>query len=266
MPQERGRMMTVWQRWLRQPQRVWLRTVIFQVHLWSGIGAGLYILAISLTGSLLVYRNELYRAATPAPTASTASGPQSASPPVPRGIRAMTMLLDFHDNLFAGSAGRKVNAVGALLLLLLVKTGAVIWWPGVDAWRGALTVRRHVGWKRLIWELHRATGFWSFGFLLLFGVTGLYLGMPEPFHELGDYLQPLTPENAGERLVDRITYWLAYLHFGRLGGRGIPGCGRGLCDSTTKFIWAVFGLTPAVMFVTGAVMWWNRVLRRVSNS
>ena len=257
--------MTVWQQWLRQPHLVWPRKVIFQVHLWSGIAAGLYLLTISLTGSVLVYRNELYRAVTPAPAASTASGSPPAATPVPPGIRAMTIMLDLHDNLLAGSTGRKVNAAGALVLLLLVKTGAIIWWPGVGAWRGALTVSRRVGWKRLIWELHRAMGFWSLGFLLLFALTGLYLGWPEPFHELADYLEPLTPENAGERAGDRVTYWLAYLHFGRLGGRGIPGCGRGLCDSTTKFIWAAFGLTPSVMFVTGAVMWWNRVLRRRSS-
>jgi uncharacterized iron-regulated membrane protein len=64
-----------------------------------------------------------------------------------------------------------------------------------------------------------------------------------------------------QRFVDQAMYWLAYLHFGRLGGRGISWCGRGLCDSTTKAIWAFFGLAPAAMFVTGAIMWWNRVLR-----
>jgi len=26
-------------------------------------------------------------------------------------------------------------------------------------------------------------------------------------------------------------------------------------------IWAVFGLVPPLMFVTGALMWWNRVIR-----
>jgi uncharacterized iron-regulated membrane protein len=30
----------------------------------------------------------------------------------------------------------------------------------------------------------------------------------------------------------------------------------------TKFVWAVFGLAPAVMFVTGVMMWWNRVVRK----
>ena len=68
--------LTVWQRWVRQPQKIWLRRALFQVHLWSGIAVGLYILMISVTGSVLVYRNELYRAATPEPIISKASGPR----------------------------------------------------------------------------------------------------------------------------------------------------------------------------------------------
>ena len=51
--------MTVWQRWMRQPQRVWLRRAFFQVHLWTGIGLGLYVVMLSITGSALVYRNDL---------------------------------------------------------------------------------------------------------------------------------------------------------------------------------------------------------------
>ncbi len=68
--------LTVWQRWVRQPQKIWLRRALFQVHLWSGIAVGLYILMISVTGSVLVYWNELYRAATPEPIISKGSGPR----------------------------------------------------------------------------------------------------------------------------------------------------------------------------------------------
>jgi uncharacterized iron-regulated membrane protein len=68
--------LSVWQRWARQPQKIWLRKALFQVHLWSGIAAGLYIIVISLTGSVLVYRNELYRAATPEPIMSKGSVPR----------------------------------------------------------------------------------------------------------------------------------------------------------------------------------------------
>jgi uncharacterized iron-regulated membrane protein len=40
------------------------------------------------------------------------------------------------------------------------------------------------------------------------------------------------------------------LHFGRRVW-GMPG----------KILWAAVGLAPAVLFITGGVMWWNRVLR-----
>ena len=43
--------MTIWKRWVRQPHTLWLRRALFQVHLWTGIGVGLYILLISLTGA-----------------------------------------------------------------------------------------------------------------------------------------------------------------------------------------------------------------------
>src|SRR5579863_566151 len=68
--------MTFWQRWILQPQTAWLRKAIFQLHLWSGIGIGLYVLLVSVTGSIAVYSNELYRAATRAPIIVTASGPR----------------------------------------------------------------------------------------------------------------------------------------------------------------------------------------------
>lgn len=51
--------MSLWKRWLQQPQRVWLRRALFQVHLWTGLALGVYIVALSVTGSALVYRREL---------------------------------------------------------------------------------------------------------------------------------------------------------------------------------------------------------------
>jgi len=48
--------MTTWQRWVHRPQSLWVRTALFQVHLWVGIGVGLYILLISISGSAIVYR------------------------------------------------------------------------------------------------------------------------------------------------------------------------------------------------------------------
>lgn len=236
--------LNAWQGWVRQPQKVWFRRVIFQVHLWSGIGLGLYILFISLTGSVLVYRNELYVAAT-----------------TEYGVWLVSTLIELHADLLAGPIGRTVNGVGALAVLLSAITGLVIWWPGNKRWRRSLIVRRGVSWKRFNWDLHSAIGFWSFGCIMIFAVSGLYLSIPEAFHALADRIDPPVEANEGLRFVDDVLYWLAYLHFGRINGIGIPCSGPGLCDQTTKAVWAVLGMAPAIMFVTGTIMWWNRVLR-----
>lgn len=53
--------MTPWQRWAERPQSVWVRKALFQVHLWTGIGIGLYVLVISISGSAIVFRRELIR-------------------------------------------------------------------------------------------------------------------------------------------------------------------------------------------------------------
>lgn len=305
---------TLWQRWLRQPQRIWFRRALFQVHLWSGIAIGLYILFISVTGSVLVYSNELYRAATPAPIISTSSAPrltddelrsvavrdhpgyvianiQRAHNPeeavnvrlrigettinrlfdprtgidlgdsVSSGIRVVSGLIDMHDNLFAGKRGRAINGIGAFLILVLAVTGMVVWWPGVSAWKRSLTIPRGLGWKRLIWQLHSVLGIWTLAFVLIFALSGIYLAIPDTIQDFVDKLDPLDPVNIHTRFSDRIIYWLAYLHFGRVNGIGIPCHGPGVCDQATKAVWALFGLAPAAMFVTGGIMWWNRVLR-----
>jgi uncharacterized iron-regulated membrane protein len=245
--------MTYWQRWISQPQTVWLRRAIFQVHMWSGIGLGLYVLVVSVTGSIVVYSNELYRAATPPPGVETKSA---------IGIIVVSKLLELHDDLMAGKTGRSVNGFGAVMLLVLLMTGIVVWWPGIKNWRRSLVLRKGVGWRRFIWDMHSAIGFWMLAVLVMFAVSGAYLGNPQPFQDLADRIQPPT-ENVSVRTVDRIIYWVAYLHFGRVNGIGIPCKGPGLCDQTVKLIWALAGLIPAFMFITGAVMWWNRVVRKI---
>jgi uncharacterized iron-regulated membrane protein len=305
---------TVWWRWVRQPQKIWLRRALFQVHLWSGIALGLYVLLMSTTGSVLVYSNELYRAATPPPIFSKNPSPRltddqlseaalrlypgyvisritrsrnrdqavdvwlrrgqeiqyrlfdprsgaDLGSSVPGGIRLVSQLIDLHDNLFAGDTGRRVNGAGALATLVLTMTGFAIWWPGIKTWRRSLALCPGLGWKRLIWNMHSVIGFWSFGFIVLFAVSGVYLCFPEIFQGLADRLEPSTAANDGFRFGDKIIYWLAFLHFGRVDGIGIPCNGPGVCDQTTKAIWSLFGLAPAAMFVTGAMMWWNRVLQ-----
>ncbi len=55
--------MTLGQRLVRQPQTLWARKALFQVHLWTGIGVGLYIFVISISGRAIVFRREIARLA-----------------------------------------------------------------------------------------------------------------------------------------------------------------------------------------------------------
>ena len=288
--------------WRRQPQGTWLRKALFQIHLWTGLGVGLYVVVISLTGSVLVYRSELRQRFDPQPRTVSVAGTRLSPDALiaatrqvfpeaeievwtepddpalavtmsvedrgsgrdlllfdpytgaylgnslPVGWRLTTWTLDLHDNLLGGDTGRTVNGVGALLLAVLSVTGLVIWWPGIDGWRRALVVDWRANWRRVNWSVHSAFGFWTMLFIFMWAFTGIYLAFPEPFAAVVDYLEPFEEDNFDPRTGDQILYWFSYMHFGRFSG-------------VTKVTWATIGLVPPVMFVTGAVMWWNRVVR-----
>src|SRR5712692_7685484 len=68
--------MSSWEKWVNRPQRLWLRKALFQVHLWTGIGIGLYVLVMSVSGSVLVYRRELTRTFSLQPRIAAGPGPR----------------------------------------------------------------------------------------------------------------------------------------------------------------------------------------------
>src|SRR5213592_489663 len=100
--------------------------------------------------------------------------PSTAAPVV----KIASRLLELHDDLFSGNTGRSVNGLGALLVIVLSLTGIVVWWPGIKTWRRSLIVHRNVGWRRFTWDLHSMIGVWTLGFIVLFALSGAYLGNP----------------------------------------------------------------------------------------
>jgi uncharacterized iron-regulated membrane protein len=302
--------MSFWKRLVRQPQSVWARKALFQIHLWTGIAASIYIVVVCVTGSALVFRPELTRAFARGPIIVVGSGTQlteqqireaatrqhpgfvvsnlfrSKQPnaaaevwlegpdstlhrlfnpftgadmgeSVPFGMRAVSWLLDLHDNLLGGESGRYVNGVGGVMLTALALTGIAIWWPGIKNWRRSLLLRRGVGWKRFNWDLHSAAGFWTFAIVLMFAVSGAYLVFQEWLQTVIDYIQPLNESRPLPRTIDDVLLWLPRLHFGRF--RGI----RPSFILSLKIAWVIIGLAPAILSVTGVIMWWNRVVRKV---
>ena len=202
--------MTAWQQWLQHPERSWVRHVFFQIHLSVGVGVGLYVLLMSISGSMIVYRNEVSR------------------------WFSVEWLVNLHENLLSGATGRFVNGLGAICVTSLCLTGAIIWWPGIKNWRRSLTVNWRAHFARISWDLHSALGFWCFFFVLVWGISGICLCFPGVLNTL---------------VSGQFLYWIDQLHFGRFGW-------------FAEALWTILGLAPAILFATGALMWWNRVLRK----
>jgi uncharacterized iron-regulated membrane protein len=162
----------------------------------------------------------------------------------------VSRLADLHDNLLGGRTGRTFNGTGSTLVLVMCLTGAVIWWPGISRWRRSLTLRCNVPWRRFVWDLHSVLGFWMLLPILMWAISGVYLGFPGGFSALEDALIAHGAGRATAGRIDDFTEWLVSLHFGRAFGPWV------------KLLWMLLGLAPAALLVTGALMWWNRVLRR----
>lgn len=283
----RPRDLSAWQQWVQRPQNLWVRRALFQVHLWLGIGIGLYILLISITGSAVVYRRELTRKFERKPVSVVVSGARLSKEELQRDVQRLypayrvddvyyprradlpasvvivrdkkrTELLfdpytgadlgspvtaaehtiqwvvDLHDNLLAGQTGRLVNGIGSIIVTIMALTGMFIWWPGIKNWRRSMKINWKANFLRFNWDTHSALGFWFCLFVLMWAISGIYFSFPDPFNNY---------------LSEGATFWLARLHFGRMNG-------------FTEVLWTIFGLVPALLFLTGFLMWWNRVVRK----
>ncbi|MEO8255750.1 MAG: PepSY-associated TM helix domain-containing protein [Acidobacteriota bacterium] len=68
---------------------------------------------------------------------------------------------------------------------------------------------------------------------------------------LDQYTGELLPQSAtaGRTSGDIVMAWVVPLHVGSFGGLGV------------RIAWLVLGLSPPLLFVTGFIMWWTRVVR-----
>ena len=284
------REITLWRQWVQRPQRLRIRRALFQIHLWAGIGIGIYVVAISISGSALVFRIELTKsfardvvvsadvgrrmsveeviaqAQRAYPTFEADNVREAGTPDAPDYVvlerdhhrierlfdpytgadlgnahstveRILNWLADLHDNLLSGRTGRYVNGIGSCVVTLLSMTGAILWWPGIKNWRRSTTISWKAHFPRLNWDLHSAIGFWCWLFVMIWGISGTYFCFPALFG-------PRVHLFAGLFLS-----WIAQLHFGRF-------------NTLTESLWTLFGLVPGLSAVTGALMWWNRVVRK----
>jgi uncharacterized iron-regulated membrane protein len=121
---------------------------------------------------------------------------------------------------------------------LLCLTGAFIWWPGIKHWRRSLTVSWRARFPRISWDLHSALGFWFLPFVLLWGISGLYLSLPQSFNLL--YFI-----DRRDRFADSGLYLLSE----HVGGFGL----------VAEIVWSILGVVPAILAFTGIFVCCRRI-------
>jgi uncharacterized iron-regulated membrane protein len=147
-----------------------------------------------------------------------------------------------------------VRVINALSPVSLAKVGALKSGPEKS--------RRYADLRRLIADAQaRSPGASLAG--VAFPATGrAHLRIFMAREKVGDYettdyhyYDPFTGEHLvvwrrgmDESIGDTVVSWLGPLHFGTFGGVGV------------KILWVVLGLMPPVLFITGALMYWNRSL------
>lgn len=209
------------------------RSALARIHTWIAVSLGLYIVVLSVSGSAIVFRRDFYR--------------WHLSSTHPHFMRAIEWLVDLHDNLLARSTGRILNGVGGMLVILLVVTGLVIWWPGWRRVGTSLRLGKPEASRRFSRQLHNVLGVVSCLLLLTWAVTAVYFAFPELFERSIDFFDNDLDDL--HRPGEAALLGLIKLHFGRFGGLGV------------RVSWVLLGLLPVVLFITGFVLWWGRVMR-----
>jgi uncharacterized iron-regulated membrane protein len=354
-----------------------LRRAIFQIHLYTGLLIGALITLSGLTGSLLVFGQELDEALNPNLLCVSPQGEPVSIQMVIDAVRqnypthdlkriklpqdiqsTYEVRLNFgervkvyidpytnqilgsrtndnsikefvyvlHAEMFAGEIGKTVIGISAILLLLLIITGVIVWWPGRKHLRRGLTIQRKASWKRINHDIHNVFGIFAMPLLLLSAITGVYLIFHAPFERVVAWLTGSSPRLAPPRVashkgegflpLDRIvknadaalpegkTTWVilpssptaaiivrkklpaemhpvgrSFVHLDPCTGEVLlvenalqappgtrmintlyplhTGVAGGFFTRVLQFI---CGLVPAVLYVSGFIKWWNRIV------
>ncbi len=174
---------------VQRPQRVWLRRLNFQIHLWIGLLLTAWLIVIGLTGSILVFREELEGLAGVNPWRGVqVSGPLADPVEVIARVRAAFP----EARMISLSAPTKTNPVYVAVLQggnRAAGSGSVAVHPVTGRILGRLPRRLppHWAWLEVVRNLHitllagatgRQVNGVLAGFLLVVNLTGMVVWWP----------------------------------------------------------------------------------------
>ncbi|MCA9497930.1 MAG: PepSY domain-containing protein [Nitrospira sp.] len=102
-------------------------------------------------------------------------------------------VLRVHSTLALGARGSTVVGVLALLLLVSLVSGLILWWPTSRQLRRAFTMKRGAGHIRRVYDLHKTFGLYASGLLVVALSSGLYLVFPDYGKSLIGIFSATTP-------------------------------------------------------------------------
>lgn len=278
--------MTRWQRWVERPQSVWIRRAFAQVHLWIGAAAAVYVVMISISGSAIVFRRELNKAAS-RQVFVAAVGARLSSEGLQQSAQRAYPGYEVYSVRFSENPRRPAEAIlgdGRMRISRFFNP-----YNGADLGDPQPVLIRVLG---CLADLHDnllagRTGRFANGIgaalLTLLALTGIVIWWPgirnwrrslmvtrnSRFARFNWDLHSATgfwasafvfiwglsgmclcfPGVLDPILSSSGVRWVTRLHFGRFG-------------IITEAIWTLLGLAPGLLAATGVLMWWNRVLRK----
>jgi uncharacterized iron-regulated membrane protein len=220
---------------LDRPQSLWWRKLLFQLHLWVGLGVGLYVFLMGVTGAALVFRDEIEHALH---RNLIQYGDASARPDL---FSFADMLRQAYSDLQLASISMpSEDHPNVVAYLVKDERQAHEKSPGASLLSISFPLNEH-------------------------GHIRVFLARQHPpSYETADYhyFDPFTGQHVtvwrrglNQSLGDAVISWLGPLHFGTFGGPGAAGV-------IVKILWVLLGLAPPTLMVTGFLMYWNRYLSK----
>jgi uncharacterized iron-regulated membrane protein len=104
----------------------------------------------------------------------------------------MDVVLRLHYSLAVGPTGMTIMGFIGLVLVFLLLTGLILWWPSPGKLKKALTIKSNASAERFNFDLHKTFGFYSSVVLLFLALSGVYMIFPEYGRGLVGVFSPVT--------------------------------------------------------------------------
>jgi len=283
---------------MRQPQLLNWRRIVVQLHLWIGLALGLYILLISVTGSVSVLRPDVHRWFIP--RSVPIEGTRLAGDALQDAVRRTYPLYEVTDVFERRRPDTpvmvKLQRDGATIDRLFDPYAArdlgLAYPPITEAMEWVVDLHDNL----LTGTTGRAVNGVGALLFLTLAITGAIVWWPG-VSRLGHSMVPGKPAKSARfarRLHNALGIWAlaliliwaitaVYFSFPDPFEQTIDYFDQDLTDAerpdalvrtlvnlhfgrswgmAAKWAWVAFGLVPAVLLVTGGITWWVRVVQR----